>query len=441
MRNASRRRRFLSSPAAALLMVVTTVALAQPATAGQYDPVPDLRSKAEPLRSTAPSGSLGDLRPLGQAIGDATVVGLGEATHGTHEFFTLKHRVFRYLVEQKGFTTFALEASWSAGLRLNAYVLHGKGDPEKIIKEEFENPGMWSVREYVELAEWMRRYNTRHAKKVQFIGDDANYPEVGGQLIKQVTEYVRHHQPRLLPEVDARYRKLRQVKDADAFLALPLTEREALAAQARQVVDLMQGHPAKDQDRRARAVQDARSIAQSATALSFDTSDPQQVGEALLYRDKIMADNVAWWQGHTGAKILLSAHNVHVAYESYDAKLYPKVQGAFLRDRFGARYVNVGLTFGQGAFRAQDEKGQWRTVKVSPAAEGSNNQVLEGVSSSDYFLDMRTVSAPARAWLDTPRSTRDLGRVWPEHERMVSLGKSYDALIYLHTTTAAHPLS
>jgi hypothetical protein len=59
-------------------------------------------------------------------IGDASVVGLGEATHGSHDFFALKHRVFRHLVEEKGFCPFALEAPWSTGLLLDDDVVHAR---------------------------------------------------------------------------------------------------------------------------------------------------------------------------------------------------------------------------------------------------------------------------------------------------------------------------
>ncbi|MFI2609168.1 hypothetical protein [Kitasatospora sp. NPDC018616] len=77
--------------------------------------VRELNALAHPLLSTEPGGRTGDLRPLSALVGDAAVVGLGEATHGTHEFFTMKQRAFRHLVAEKGFTTVALETSWSGG--------------------------------------------------------------------------------------------------------------------------------------------------------------------------------------------------------------------------------------------------------------------------------------------------------------------------------------
>jgi erythromycin esterase len=117
---------------------------------------------AHPLRTVEPGGDTRDLRPLDRMIGDARVVGLGEATHNSHDFFALKDRVFRHLVEKEGFRTFALEAPWSTGVRLDDYVVHGKGDPARIMREEFQRDYLWwNNAEYLKLLQWMRAYNVR----------------------------------------------------------------------------------------------------------------------------------------------------------------------------------------------------------------------------------------------------------------------------------------
>ena len=147
------------SALAALLLSLGAVVAAAPPSSAQ-PPVPALERDAHPLRTTEPQGDLGDLRPVGRMVKDARVVGLGEATHGSHEFFAMKHRVFRYLVEEKGFRSFALEGSWSSGLRLNDYVLHGKGDPRRIMREEFQDIySWWNNTDYLNLLTWMRSYN------------------------------------------------------------------------------------------------------------------------------------------------------------------------------------------------------------------------------------------------------------------------------------------
>ncbi|GAB7030089.1 erythromycin esterase family protein [Streptomyces sp. NPDC021749] len=248
---------------------------------GKQNPVRALEQAAHPLRSTEPGRSTADLRPLGAMTGDAKVVGLGEATHGSHEFFTMKERVFRCLVEEKGFTTFALE--------LNP-----------------DDPG-----------------------------------------------------------------------------TLPSFQR---------------------------------------------------------FRDEVMAQNVTWWQQHTGHKVLLSAHNDHVGRVAGDSELYPKTQGSFLRDTMGENYVPIGFTFHQGSFLSKDAAlvGDWKKFTVDGAEPGRNEYTLDQVRYRDFSLDVRNGPAPARAWLNVARPTLGVGTQFPVKPRGVALVKSFDVLIHLHDVRAAH---
>ncbi len=127
------------------------------------DPVTAIRQAAHPLRSVEPDGPLGDLRPLKGIVGDARLVGIGQAAHGSRDFLALQHRMFRYLVEEEGFRLFVLEAPWSAGLRLDDHVRTGRGDPARIMAEEFHNAYLFMrTPEVLELVRWMRAYNVRH---------------------------------------------------------------------------------------------------------------------------------------------------------------------------------------------------------------------------------------------------------------------------------------
>jgi len=80
-----------------------------------------------------PAENLDDLEPLRRLVGDARVVSLGEATHGTREFFQMKHRILRFLVERMGFTAFAIEATWPEANRLDRYLRTGEGDPAVLV--------------------------------------------------------------------------------------------------------------------------------------------------------------------------------------------------------------------------------------------------------------------------------------------------------------------
>lgn len=84
-----------------------------------------LETHAAPFHSSDPEYPLDDLSFLKGMVGDARIVSLGEATHGTREFFRMKHRIFRYLVEEMDFKTFAIEASWPEANRINHYLQTG----------------------------------------------------------------------------------------------------------------------------------------------------------------------------------------------------------------------------------------------------------------------------------------------------------------------------
>ncbi|MFI0508632.1 erythromycin esterase family protein [Streptomyces sp. WSLK1-5] len=415
------------------------------ASAQQEERVVDaIERSAHTLNSTEPGGSSRDLRALGRMLRGAEVVGLGEATHGSRDFFRTKHRVFRYLVEEKGFRTFSLELPWSSGVRLNEYVLGGKGELRDIAREEFQGSyRIWNNQDYMDLIEWMRGYNLGHPDDpVQFMGDDMGY--AGPELYERVTRQVARRYPQLLDRVTELYRGLAPTTDAGSYSAeyfeLPLAERRERAERTGKVYELLlEQRPGRGADERDRlwTVQHARAIHQMAAGMAFDFTDEGQVAAMMRLRDQVMAENVAWWHRHTGDRILLSAHNTHVSYDSFDAR-YPKTQGAFLRDALGKDYVSIGFSFHHGAFKAfGTEDNVMRTYRVGAAKPGSNEHTLDRARQEDYILDLRTAPRPARAWLDEERATWNIGAGWPDPVQYTSaLGRAHDILIHLHDVEA-----
>jgi erythromycin esterase-like protein len=143
---------------------------------GQKSPAEALLAQVKrdmiPLNTIDPSKALSDLAPLGKLLKGVQIVGIGEATHGTSEFCTMKHRMFRYLVEQQGFTVFGLEASMPDCLLMDDYVLTGKGDPKTAVFAQ--GFWTWSNQEMLDLILWMRQYNVNpvHKKKLRVMGYD-----------------------------------------------------------------------------------------------------------------------------------------------------------------------------------------------------------------------------------------------------------------------------
>jgi erythromycin esterase len=106
----------------------------QPAGPPSAAAVSWLRQRA--IRFDTPEAGHGfaDLQPLKALIGDARIVSLGEQTHGTREFFQMKHRLTEFLASEMGFTLFAIEANMPEAYKVNEYVLTGQGDPRELLQ-------------------------------------------------------------------------------------------------------------------------------------------------------------------------------------------------------------------------------------------------------------------------------------------------------------------
>ncbi|MFE6872620.1 erythromycin esterase family protein [Kitasatospora sp. NPDC057692] len=436
------------APAASASAPPATLASSASADAAAFrSPEAALDRVAHPLRTTEPLGGLADLRPFGTMVGDATVVGVGEATHSSHEFVTLKQRMLRYLVEEKGFRTFALEAAWSSGLRIDAYLTRGEGDLKQIMDEEFQGTyRWWNNAEYRDLLQWMRSYNIQHpGDPVHFVGDDNGF--AGPELYDRVNAWAAASGPELAAQIGELYRGLRPATGAEAYVndyfAKPLAERRELAERTARAVDLLKQHPGADADAHAWAVQHAAAIHQMTTLYAFDWDDPQNIPGAMLYRDRVMADNIAWWQQHTGDKIMISAHNTHAALKTYAPASHPRVQGEFLREQLGTGYLSVGLTFNQGTFNAFNHDGAPERFAAAPAAPGTAEHTLDRVRYRDYVVDLRNTPAPARTWLAEPHTIKNIGATYPgiADAPQIRLTQTHDILIHLHQVQAAHMLN
>ncbi|MFE0759439.1 erythromycin esterase family protein [Streptomyces smyrnaeus] len=437
------RRRLLGLTSAAVLASGTFGAGAAAArTSPAAGPLDALNRGARPLR---------DMGALGRMVGGARVVGLGEASHSGHEFFTLKQRVFRHLVATKGFTTFALEASWSTGLRLDAYVTRGVGDPAQIMRDEFQGQYVfWNTEEYLDLIRWMRRYNVAHSGRPQlrFVGNDLGFP--GKAAFDQVFDYLAAYRPELTDAIEPLYAPLRPEAGTEAgpwmanqLFAKSATERKADADAATSALALLRdrgrphGSGRHGREAYAWAVQNATALAQSFTGYAFPD---EQFPERMRYRDQAMAANTTWWLRHRSGRILLASNNGHIAYTSDNPAEFPEPAGAVLRRRLGDDYVNIGLTFNEGTVNALPDHTaqQPETYTVAPAPEGHNESTLDKVRYRDFSIDLRTAPAAARTWLDTARPTRSFGLYWSTDAPQIALGRSYDILIHLHRIEAGH---
>ena len=155
-----------------------------------------VRTNAVPLKTVEARHGFDDMEPLRRIIGDARIVSLGEATHGTREFFQLKHRMLEFLATQMGFTIFSIEANMPEAYRLNDYVLNGTGDPAALLRGMYF--WTWNTEEVLDMVRWMREFNASGKGRVQFTGFDMQTTTVAAEIVRA---YVQHADPAYEPTV------------------------------------------------------------------------------------------------------------------------------------------------------------------------------------------------------------------------------------------------
>lgn len=401
-----------------------------------------MREAAVPLKSVEAGQGFEDLRRLTPVLKDVRVVALGEATHGTREFFQLKHRLLEFLVSELGFTVFALEANVPEARALNDYVLTGKGDPGQGLAGLIAYP--WQTEEMLELVRWMRRYNEdpAHAKKLKFHGVDMQIPSLAAT---HVGEYLR--------TVDAAYAK--QVEEGLALLAgngwwqLPRERQEAVRdtlAEVARRFDSRRAQYTRQSGREAWAL--AR---QDLTVLSQCVARRLSPLDGNI-RDRAMADNLRWVLEHEGpgAKAVFWAHNMHVARGPGEWTDSPA--GRHLGEAFGRGFYVFGFAFNQGAFQAMHvpdaqapERRGVAEFTVPSAPEDSLDAALASTGLAMFALDLRTVpsSGPVREWWRRAHRTREPGAFYSQEGYTMSTNHAlalYDGLLFVERTTRARPL-
>jgi erythromycin esterase len=382
---------------------------------------------------------------LAPVLRGRSIVAMGEATHGTHEFFAAKARLFRYLVEHKGFTAIGLEAGYVECLPIDLYVHGGAGDPEALARGLQLWP--WRTHEMADLMRWMRMWNADpHHVGISFYGIDSGNGIVQG--FPALKAYFTIIDPAFLEQVD---RAEHYVNDEKTFHNRP--EGTALLDA---IVSRLEDHHV-DYARRTSQKRwtDARQIA-AVVRQNYDYFFVKIVYEA---RDRHMADNAMWAlrQQRGGGGLFLWAHNAHVSrdpdyYDYLGDKIdwkQIKPMGAYLGERIGDRLYVIGTEFDHGSFRApaRDAQGgltDLPSYTVDAAAPGTLAGELAKDPRPIVFYDLHTSGAGVTpGWLTGPVAADNYGGGKVTGVRSVTPiapGRDYDGLLFFRSTSASNLL-
>lgn len=400
-----------------------------------------------------------DLGPLLDRIGDARVVCLGEATHGTSEFYRLRARITRELVEKKGFEMVAVEADWPDAARVNQWVRPSLGDLPRVGPEHpaFARFPTWTWRnhEVLEFVSWLREYNLRgrgERPEVGFHGLDL-YGMFAS--IRAVLEFLDAVDPAAAAVARRRYACLTPWEnDPQAYGSAALTgryrvcEREAVAM-LRDILANRLAYAEHDGDRFFDASRNATLVA---NAERYYRTMYYGGDASWNLRDHHMFETMVALLDARGpaSRVVVWEHNSHLG-DARATEMGVRGQlnvGQLCRQAFGDDCYLVGFGTDRGTVAAaHDWDGPVHAMHVRESHPESYERLCRDSRVPAFLLALRDPRRrEVREELAPPRLERAIGVVYrPESELQshyfrASLPLQFDEWIWFEETRAVHPV-
>ena len=402
-----------------------------------------------------PFGSIDtvDLVPLLERVGDARLVLLGEATHGTSEFYRMRERISRELIVKKGFRFIAIEGDWPDAARVDHYVRHLEYPPSEWTAFARFPTWMWRNNEVRDFVNWLREHNaaTKHEARVAFHGLDLYSLYVS---IRSVLNYLDQVDPEAAKVARQRYGCLTPWQGDPAtygHAALTGSYRTCEPHVVRALKELLEKRVAyteHDGERFFDAVQNARLVTNAERYYRI-----MYYGSRASWnlRDEHMfttLKNLLAFYG-TGSKAIVWAHNSHVG-DSAATEMALRGEhniGHLCRQEFGGSAYLVGFGTNSGTVAAaSDWDGPMEIKKVQPALPKSYERLCHASGHPRFMLGLRNRAELTSAQgLGKPQLERAIGVVYrPETERashyfQAILPRQFDEYVWFDNTRAVTP--
>jgi erythromycin esterase-like protein len=419
-----------------------------PPSQSDRETIDALRAVGTPLASDA------DLDPLLDRIGEARVVLLGEASHGTSEYYSWRHRISERLIREKGFTFIAVEGDWPDCYEVNRDIrgLDGREDPPREVLKVFERwpTWMWANEEVASLVASLKKINDarRPADRVGFYGLDVYSL---WDSLHAVLGYARREAPDALEAVRSAYRCFEPFDDVDEYARAATWGLDGCEDKVAAMLAELRARRRNDARDDPEAAFDAEQNALVAkNAEQYYRTMVLGGGESWNVRDRHMAETLDRLLDRHGpsAKAIVWEHNTHIG----DARATDMARagmvniGQLARERYAHDDVAlVGFGSHRGTVIAGDAwDAPMEAMTVPEARAGSwEDHMHRAFGGDDQLLifDTQEQGSPLRE----RHGHRAIGVVYhPEYESgnyvPTDLAFRYDAFLYLDETRALHPL-
>ncbi|WP_059170435.1 erythromycin esterase family protein [Bacillus sp. FJAT-27445] len=405
---------------------------------------PKLKEMIIPLKTAQAGNGFEDLQPLKDILKGVKILGMGEATHGTKEFFQMKHRMYEFLVEEMGYRAFAIEAEFGIHKIINDYILNGTGSIEEVISVMIF--WTWSTQEVADMIDWMKDYNQNpnNIEKIRFYGFDM---QGVNDTVANIQAYLEKVDPtselpsdfsHLYPPFEKSYTKPLLEKLVNAFETnkntyVSLSSKEEYEIIRRELEIISQNLHLEEI---------------SSTILDSGTEDSEETNrKSFSFRDASMAENVKWIHNYEkeyfkNDKIMLWAHNGHISNHYFSTNM-----GSLLKDEFKNRYYSLGFEFYKGSLVTIGENDMGNTlgiVELDEPKEKIFSSYFKETGNPISFLDFTTASTDRdiETWLSNEHSMHLIGAMLYENKELTKVipKEYYDGIINIEDTNAAETI-
>jgi len=379
------------------------------------------------------------------------VVLLGEASHGTHEFYRARAAITGRLVREHGFNMVAVEADWPDAAAIDRHVRGKAAGPLRDAAFRRFPTWMWRNREFAEFTEWLRRHNLDRAEQCSFHGLDM-YNMRGA--IAAVLAYLDKRDPAAAAVARQRYGCLTPWQhEPSAYGRAVLTKgyrdcEAAVVAQCRAILEKEFAGARDNGDDFLDAAQNARLIASAERyyrIMYYGGADSWNLRDTHMFES---LEHLFAWKG-SSAKAVIWAHNSHIgdARETDMGLVRDEINiGQLCRERYGKDAALIGMGTDRGTVAcASDWDGPMEIKQVRPSREDSYERLCHDAGLPRFLLDFGA-HPPLAEQLAEPRLERFIGVIYrPETERQshyaeAALPRQYDAFLWFDDTRAVEEL-
>lgn len=373
-------------------------------------------------------------RNIPEKFQNAKIFGFGEATHDGKEFFNIKAKFFKYLVEKQGVKTFIMEESYPAESGINEWISGGRGNIKTIASNFSLRP--WHTEEVVDLLQWMRNYNLDKPKvdQIRFYGMDIQMvKDINFKIRDFINKYDVPVSEKLLSVIDSCTNKKIDYRNSTNWADIQLPKLKKIE---KIITDNQNFTNTKQKEELTSVIRALNYLQKYTYYLQHSKSE---------VRDQKMFENVKWLVNNktTNGKAFIWAHNEHINNKEISPAGSGRISlGGHLKEFYRDEYYSVYFDFGKGKLSGyvtkKNKPNYWAIFEIDKPFRNTYAETLIEADEDIYFIDMDSIeNSEAKSFFSDSKKQLLLGGSGynPKRKRRAMVRKSYleicDGLIFV----------